>query len=378
VSGSSTSGIKPKNYREIADDLIASIRSRKVEPGSLLPTERELQSRFGAGRSIVRRALAQVVEEGWGEAIPNRGVMALKGKCKAKSRNIAYVDHCSGFNRNLFVHLSVGLQRLDYHLVLVDSEDHGVEGALEYANQHGFAAAFVWSKVGFANAAKVQEVMAEMPLIALDHSLKTVVTDLFSDDNHHGALAATKHLASLGRKRIGITGFYDMSEVCHDRFGGYLMGLFESGRQPSPRDFLFTATSDQYEADTLNLERRLRDHDRPDALFVLQDDQASAIVEAVDRCGLRVPQDVAIVAFRNDVVPTIGDVALTTVGVEWESYATACIERLVRRLQEPDLAPETFRLPTYLHVRGSCGAPRSDWETSSPSPMLSQAVVMAA
>lgn len=357
-----TAGQGGMNYREIAEDLIQQIRDRAIEPGSLLPTERELQDRYKAGRSVVRRALAHITEAGWGEAIPNRGVVAVQGKERTRGRNVAFVDHRGSFNRNLFVRLSVRLQKRDYHLVLVDSEDRTVEGAIEYADACGFAAALVWSKIGYPDPERIQKAMAQMPIIALDHSLKTVATDLVADDNFGGAVMAVRHLCDLGRKRIGVVGFYDMSEANHDRFGGYLAAMFQNGIQPMPRDFLFTTTSALTTADTLNLERRLRDADRPDALLILQDEETPTIVDAVERCGLRIPEDVALVAFRDDVVPTIGEVALTTVAVDWDAYADVCVARLIERLERPNLLPETLRLPTCLHVRGSCGAPRRLWE----------------
>lgn len=359
-----TASRRGMDHRKIADAIIEGIRDHSIEPGSLLPTERELQERFGAGRSVVRRALAQLIEEGWGESIPNRGVVALKGRTRTTSRNIAFVDHRSSFNRNLFVRLCVKLQKLEYHLVLVDSQDRGVEEAIEYADACGFAAAFVWSKTGYLDAERIQTALAEMPVIALDHSLKTFQTDLVADDNFGGALQAVDHLCRQGRRNIAITGFYDMSEAHHDRFGGYLVGLFRCGLQPQPRNFVFTSTSAMKEADTLNLERRLRDTDRPDAFVILQDHEAQPVIDAIDRCGLRIPEDVALVAFRDDVVPTIGDVALTTVSVDWDAYADVCVDRLVNRLDRPHLAPEILRLPTCLHVRGSCGAQRSQWNAN--------------
>jgi len=48
--------------------------------------------------------------------------------------------------------------------------------------------------------------------------------------------------------------------------------------------------------------------------------------------------------------------------VDWDAYADVCVERLLQRLDKPNMTPETLRLPTRLHVRGSCGAPRPLWE----------------
>lgn len=359
------------SYREIAQALSEQIRTGELEAGSLIPTERELQERFGATRSVVRRALADVVEKGWGETIPNKGVMAVQGPDLSRTLNVAFVDHRSSFNRHLFVSLSVRLQQIGRHLVLVDSQDMTVEGALEYANSQGFAAAFVWSKTGYPNADRIRSVVRQMPVIALDHSLKTILTDVITDDNYGGAWLATHHLARLGRKRIAISGMFDMTEPAHDRFGGYLQALFDSGLAPVPRNFLFIATSATMNPDTHLLTQRLYEQDRPDAIFVLQDEHAQDVADVVLKAGLRIPQDVAIIAFREDTIPSFGGVALSSVASNWDQFADLCAQRLLERFERPKLAPETFRLPTQLHIRGSCGAPPEQWINSSISePML--------
>lgn len=352
------------SYREITDAVIELIRTGEIEAGSLLPTERELQERFGASRSVVRRALSEIVDTGWGEAIPNKGVAALVGPATSRNRNIAFVDQCSAFNRHLFVSLNVQLQQVGRHLVLVDSENIGDEGALEYANEQGFAAAFVWSKTGYPDTSRIQPILRQMPVITLDHRLKGITCDLVTDDNHSGAWLATTHLAAQGRTRIAISGMFDMTEPTHERFGGYLQALFDAGFTPTPRDFLFSATSSSDgRTDTHLLELRLREDDRPDAVFVLQDEQVPAVARAISEAGLRVPDDIALVAFREDFIMTFGDVALTTVAVDWDQFARQCVTRLLERLERPNLPSRTFRLPTQLHVRGSCGGSS---EASSP------------
>ncbi len=321
-----------------------------------------MQQRFGVSRSTVRRALTALAESGWAEIKPNRGVSAKIGPGVERNNNVAFIDHAETLDKELFFNLGRQVQKHGYNLVHIDSRAKGVEGALEYALEQNFAAAFVWSKKGFPDAERVRAVQREIPVIAVDHGLRCATTDLIAEDNLGGASLAVRHLASLGRKRIAISGMMDMLEINHERFSGYLMGLFEHGLNPSPRDFLFCVTSGMDVADTLPLERRLADPDRPDAIFVLQDMFAPAVAHAVFRCGLRIPEDVALVAFGHGSSLLIDSVGLTQASVDTNLVAEAATERLVRRLASPTAPVEHVVLPVRLVVRGSCGAPQSDWD----------------
>ncbi len=356
----------PQGYQSIAAELRDQIRGGALAAGSLLPTERELQESFGVSRSTVRRALNALAESGWAEIKPNRGVSAKVGPSVERNNNVAFVDHAETLDKELFFNLGRQVQKHGYNLVHIDSRAKGLEGALEYALEQNFAAAFVWSKKGFPDVERVRAVQREIPVIAVDHTMRAANTDLISEDNLGGASLAVRHLASLGRKRIAISGMMDMLEINHERFSGYLMGLFEHGLSPSPRDFLFCVTSGMDVADTLPLERRLADPDRPDAIFVLQDMFAPAVAHTVLSCGLRVPEDVAIVAFGHGSSLLIDSVGLTQVSVDTNLVAETATEQLMTRLSSPTAPVEHVVLPVQLVVRGSCGAPPSDWDDCPP------------
>ena len=151
------------------------IRRGEIAVGAILPTERELQQEFGVSRSTVRRALAALVASGWAEASPNRGVIAQHGPIEARTRNVAFIDHGDGMQRDLFFAIGRRLQLVGYHLVHVDSRIHGVEGSVEYAAEHGFAGALVWSKVGYPDASRIQPLMADLPIVP--RRFKLVVRD---------------------------------------------------------------------------------------------------------------------------------------------------------------------------------------------------------
>lgn len=356
-------GMSSKKYGsvEIAEHLRQSIRDGVYLPGSLLPTERELQEQFKVSRGTVRRSLGLLIESGWAESSPNRGVRAKVGPLPIKNPIVAFVDHLGTLRKSLFFALSRLLQENGFHLVHVDSAARGTEGALEYAAEEGFAAAVVWSKTGFPDAERVKAVQNSMPVIAVDHGLRNVSTDLVVCDNHEGSRTAVGHLARLGRKRIAISGMFDSLDVNQERFGGYLQALFDNGLKPDPDLFLFTMTSGMDQPNTRLLDLRLKDPDRPDAIFVLQDMSVPTVVRSVIAAGLRVPEDVAIVGFDNDVPIQLGSRGLTTVAADVSAVAEGCLQMIRNRIANPIAPFQRLSLPVELIVRGSCGAPKSRW-----------------
>ncbi|WP_121067950.1 phosphonate metabolism transcriptional regulator PhnF [Chachezhania antarctica] len=61
-------------WKSIADELTADIAEGRHAPGSKLPTEAQLAARFGVNRHTVRRAMAELAEEGLVHARRGAGV----------------------------------------------------------------------------------------------------------------------------------------------------------------------------------------------------------------------------------------------------------------------------------------------------------------
>jgi len=51
-------------YAQVRDVLKSQILGQNIEPGEHLPSEMELQERFGVARSVIRQALAELADEG--------------------------------------------------------------------------------------------------------------------------------------------------------------------------------------------------------------------------------------------------------------------------------------------------------------------------
>jgi LacI family transcriptional regulator len=322
------------SYHKIAGELIQQVRTGGFVEGSFLPIERDLMAEYGVTRTTVRRALSQVVEEGFGKLVPNKGVLAVR-KGATGSKAIGFIDGSSVVLRSLYARLNASFLNLGYHLVHIDSQVIGLENALLFAHEREFEGAFVWSFEGFPDNALLERIQRTMPLVALDHSLGSFHSDLVTFDYMKMAHEAVGHLIKSGRRRIAVTGMLDMLDTTHQRFSGYMRGLFENGQTPDVRDYVFCYTSGYLPPNHDHLASRLASADRPDALFVMQDEFVPGVVQTVLGCGLRIPDDIAIATIGDDVVVSVGGQDITAVHCDWDGFAGMALDLMLRRIKEP-------------------------------------------
>ena len=349
-------------YREIVSTLQARIEGSQVEVGAFLPTERELQQEFGAGRSTIRKALAELVDLGWAQSVPNRGVVAGRGLRPAANGRIALVENGTFVQRTLGARFETMLGKGGRHLVPVGGRpDYPMAYALQRVLDEEFAGAIIWSFDGFPDADLVSRVTRTLPIVALDHRLGAAETDLVTFDHEGAAYAATEALLAQGARRVGVTGMLDTLDITHARFRGYVHAMLAHGLQPDPSDFAFCSTSGDPTPRVEGLEARLRGGTRPDALLVLQDFCVPVVIEAALRAGLSLPRDLRLAAIGDDIDVSVDGIGMTAIAFDWEALAVEAFLLLDERLADLHRSPQVRTVPHRLVIRGLCGAPPSEW-----------------
>lgn len=347
-------------YREIVSALQARIESSELEAGAFLPTERELQLEFGAGRSTIRKALAELVERGWAQNVPNKGVVAGRGLRPVANGRIALVENGTFVQRTLGARIDPMLQEKGRHLVPVGGHtDYPINYALQRVLDEEFEGAVIWCFDAFPDPELIGKLTRQIPVVALDHRMGNADSDLVSFDHEAAAFAATEALIRQGAKRIGVTGMLDGLEITHARFRGYQHAMFAHGLSTSPSDFVFCVTSGTEQSDLL--EMRLRGLARPEAFLVLQDFCMPTVIECALRAGLSLPHDLRLATIGDDIDVTVDGIGMTAVAFDWEALASEAVRLLDERLIDLHRAPQVRTVPHRLIVRGLCGAPSTQW-----------------
>jgi len=170
-------------------------------------------------------------------------------------------------------------------------------------------------------------------------------------DNKGGALELTRHLLSLGHRRIGFTSWATERTTNLDRLAGYKQALAEA-EIPYDNDLVVPITRDpenRYAA----MNKLLDLANPPTAVFAFHDFVAIQALQAATDRGLQVPEDVAIAGFDGMYSSLITSPPLTTVKHPVREIGQQAVEILLKHISDPNLPPQQAILPTELVPRKS-------------------------
>ncbi len=266
------------------------------------------------------------------------------------------------FSTYFFVEILQGVQsklgEVDCDLVLygVNHPDQ-VEASLRRNAVRGRVDGQLFFSMKLPDMFAVEHKSLKIPVVLVDtfHPL----FDSLTVENVEGALTATRHLISLGHKRIGILNANLESVPARERLQGFQRAMRETGipvdqelmkRSASPMLDGFTReTGYQLMKEFLRLGSKA-----PTAVFVASDIQALGAMTAIQEAGLQCPDDVAIVAF--DDIPLASHLGLTTMRQPMYEMGSLAIERLMERMKNPDVSPKHTTFVPTLVIRKTCGA----------------------
>lgn len=183
--------------------------------------------------------------------------------------------------------------------------------------------------------------------------------DSFSVANVQGAATATKHLISLGHKRIGMLNANLESIPARERLQGFRGAMQEAQLNVEPSLMKRSASPnlDGFTRETgydLMKEFLAMGRNMPLAIFVASDIQAVGALAAINEAGLRCPEDVALVGF--DGILLAESFGLTTMHQPMYEMGTLAIEKLMQRMKHPDMPATQVTFTPRLVIRKTCGA----------------------
>ena len=131
---------------------------------------------------------------------------------------------------------------------------------------------------------------------------RTCLSELFScvtANDDEAAQEATQHLIDTGSRRIAFIGGPNHLDMVKRRKHGYLEALREN-RIPIDRNLVACEKID-YEWALETTTNLLQQAERPDAILAFNDIITFAAFTAIKQQGLRIPEDVALIGFTDDV-----------------------------------------------------------------------------
>lgn len=247
-----------------------------------------------------------------------------------------------------------------YVLVLGDSHDEEEmeQRVVDSLLDRGVDGMIVAPSAGFHHEAATQIARHGKPLVLIDRGVD-LECDQLIPENIESTRLLTTHLIEHGHRRIaaiaGLTGL-DSSD---GRIEGYRAALADHAIEfdsalvldgGSDTDQAFDAVSGVLAADS-----------RPSALLSLNNAMTIGALRAINRSGLSIPGDLALVAYDDFEWSDLFQPGLTAIAQDEARMGAEAVDLLIARIQGDDRPFEHRVIETSFHRRTSCGcAPGGD------------------
>jgi LacI family transcriptional regulator len=155
-------------------------------------------------------------------------------------------------------------------------------------------------------------------------------------DNYKAGYEATSHLIEQGCKRIVHIGGNLLRNVYSERFNGYKQALADNKLE---FDQVLVVISDMTgPAGTDTAKKILKMIPRPDGIFVSIDTTAVAAMVELERAGVMIPDDIAVVGFNNDPISQVIRPNLSTVDYPARQIGEIAATSLINKLKNSESA----------------------------------------
>ncbi len=191
----------------------------------------------------------------------------------------------------------------------------------------------------------------DIPVVLIDRYFDTTSLSYVCTNNYKGARMAVNHLIDSGHDNILCIRGVPQSMPTKERVRGYLDALLTHGLADKAR-----IVGDDFSIQNGYVETKLalshRQH--PSAIFAMSNTILLGAVKAIRESGLKIPTDVSIVSFDNNIYLDYLDPAITRVNQPINEVGMLAVKLLIQRIEKSDkVSAAQIQLPPQLIVCNS-------------------------
>jgi DNA-binding LacI/PurR family transcriptional regulator len=346
-----TRGESEAKYAQLEARLREQIARGALKPGDRLPSLAEMRDEYDLSRTTVERVHVRLEQEGLIRREQGRGTFVSAPPPRAPTGLIGFC--ASGLHTqprtHYWTHLLEGVQevaeREQKNIVLLHREkDQG------------------WDKVDAALIADTYEetwrarVPARMPHVSLLYPARSTACVLA--DDYQGGEIATEYLLRLGHRRIACLEFLH-NPLSKRRLAGYRDALQTAGIEPQA-EWVRPLTMQDDDVFEVRGEEAMHEwlqcnwgETSCTAMLVQNDHFAQGAMRALQKAGLRVPEDVSVIGFDGTETGERMTPRLTSVAVPLREIGATGMELLLRQIATGQKTKSTTLLPAHLQIRDS-------------------------
>lgn len=358
-------------YEQIEHLIKEKIEKGELKEGTQIGSQNELAKEFDVSVITVKKALLNLVNEGYLYTRVGKGTYVAdvrKKKTKKfkdhKTIGLVLRDLKHPFFSMIVHSIEEKAYELDYTLLLSSSSNkiEKEESQINHFKSLGVDGLIIASlSLEYKATPYIQKLHEQnFPYIMISY-MHDPQYWFIGSDHERGGYLATEHLIKLGYKKIGYVHIGKGNLLSEVRKNGYSRALmdykipFDSNRIYSLGKELYDTGEDRVELGYQFGKEFEQMKNRPDALFFYNDTAALGFIKYLNEVGIKVPDDIAVVGYDDVELASFASVPLTTIRQPVKQIGSQAVEIIDNRINGIDVINRTIFQPELI-VRNSCGA----------------------
>jgi len=352
---------KPK-YQKLIEYLKRTIIDSELKSGDRIPSENVLSARFNISRHTVRKALGELVNEGWLVTTQGKGTFVRNTEINNHKEHRIIGVMTTYLGDYIFPSIIRGIDQVlagnGYNIVLCctnnrfDTESICLQNLLSQ-DINGLIVETTKSALPNPNLDLYRRFRERnIPILFIHGSYKGFQgASVFEDDVEAGYIAA-KHLIELNHTKIGC--IFKIDDIQgHARYEGFMKAHREHSLMVSDKNSLWF--------DTADLAYKVRENGPVEellnectAIVCYNDQVALKMIDIIRAKNIPVPDRLSLVSFDDSDLATASEIKMTTVAHPKEKLGMEAAKIMLRMLTEPGLNV-SVKIKPELVIRASTG-----------------------
>ena len=185
-----------------------------------------------------------------------------------------------------------------------------------------------------------------MPVVMFDRVTDAIQCDKVINNDELAAYEAVQSLIKKGRKKIALVTTVDYVSVGKLRTDGYTKALLDNN---IPFDENLIIKIENIDNCGIKIEKLLKDK-AIDAVFAVNELFAVTVIKIANKMGLKVPDDLAVIAFTDGIISKYSTPTITTISQRGMEMGKVAAKILIERLESEEVELEEYEEEVYKTV----------------------------
>ncbi|QVY63515.1 GntR family transcriptional regulator [Cytobacillus gottheilii] len=369
-----------KKYMIVKEEIKESIIKGDVKPGEKIQSENELIKRFEVSRHTIRKAIGDLIHEGWLYSEQGAGTFCSNqihedpnSHSKSSGKSIGVIT--TYISDYIFPSIIKGIESyLTNHgfsliLACTDNDLEKEKQCLEMMLNRNIDGLIIEPTKSSSFNPNINYYLQleqnQIPYLMINQFYSQLNPPHLILDDEKGGFLATEHLIKQGH--VNIVGFFKTDDLQGiNRMKGFIRAFRENNISLFPEMIITYTTEDDNEELLNKMKNRLIPTDTaPTGIICYNDTLALKILDLLRTLGIKIPEDISIVGYDDSYLAEASEIKLTSIThpkTQMGLDAAKWIVSAVENKNSPKLRQDSIIYNPVLIERSSTGIAKSNSE----------------